>query len=193
MEDIESLSPRPKGRTKSCCVAFLIVLFVSVILGVLAWTVVIPKNPTYKIVDLHIPIVANGNHGDNNQNTTSPNNTNQNQNTTIIFRLQVTNRNYLYGIYYDGINVSLYHANHNIGGTTIRAFVQDPGTHQFLGTVSADERNFVLSEFFKGAAELRVVFGTRIRYRILGFKTEPRGMQLHDRVLIGKDGTYFRS
>ncbi|KAF5195289.1 Ndr1-like [Thalictrum thalictroides] len=152
---------------------------------IILWLSLRPQSPTYTITDFSIPSLDN-----QNQNTTSSVISN-NSNSTVSLVLKIKNPNKDYSIYFDDINMKLYHGSDALGVTTIKAYKQDKKENEnFPRTIDADGplRN-VLREILKnGTTELRVGLDTKIRFKIWGRKTKHHGVQLDGRVPIGKDG-----
>ncbi|PIA31905.1 hypothetical protein AQUCO_04700043v1 [Aquilegia coerulea] len=173
-------------ETKSFWLWISQVVLISGLLALVLWLSLRPQSPTCIVIDLSIPSLDNQNH-----NTTSSINSTSQSNVLLVLKIKNPNKDY--SIYFDDINVKLYHGSDVIGTTTIKAFKQDKKENDnFPQTIDADGplRN-VLTEIVKnGKTELRVGLDTKIRYKIWGRKTKHHGIKLDGRVPIGKDGKF---
>ncbi|KAK9267192.1 hypothetical protein L1049_009612 [Liquidambar formosana] len=134
----------------------------------------------YTITNLYIPALEG-------QNSTVHRNEVFRQNTSIIFNLEISNPNKGIGVYYDGINLTLYYTDAIVGVKSMPAFYQGhkkTTLHKVLVNAS--------QQFWRGieggTLYLRVYLETAVKYKIFRSKTKHHQIDLEAYVPIGSDG-----
>ncbi|CAN6469427.1 unnamed protein product [Victoria cruziana] len=114
------------------------------------------------------------------------------RNNTILFVVEVFNRNILSGIHYDeGLNASLYYGLDLVGESSIPAFYQrslkrDVKQAVFYGNGSAWKA--ALQEDVKGQVGFEMVLQMGIRYKGALWRRRTYYAQYDGYVLVGSDG-----
>ncbi|KAJ8622159.1 hypothetical protein MRB53_030688 [Persea americana] len=169
------------------CTGFIFTLGLT---ALLMWLSFRPSRPKFSVSEFHIPAL---------NKTSNSNLTSQipPTNTSIFFNLKLENPNKDKGIYYDALSLTFYYDALNysqIGNASIPAFYQGyKKTAHKKGNLSAGARAFwedatkVVSEGKKAAFMVRMV--TRVRYKIVGFKTRRHGLNLTAKVEVNDHGT----
>ena len=135
-------------------------LEVIALLGLLAlclWLSLRPKSPSYSITYVSIPQTNNG------------------QNDTIFYGIEIENPNKDSSIFHDDIVLSFLYGQDKVGETTIPSFHQGRGKSRgVFDSVSASHQPLkAMSNAISNAtAELKVALLTRIRYKTLGIKSK---------------------
>ncbi|XP_010267888.1 PREDICTED: protein NDR1-like [Nelumbo nucifera] len=154
------------------------VVVLSGLLALVLWLALRPKNLTYTVISFSLP-------------ATSPVDPGDAQNSAISFDLEIENPNNGYGIYYNGINMTLYYNDDILGETFLPDFYQGKGkTKKISQSINADGRFLkkIFTAISNATAETRLGLATRIRFKSWTGKTKPHGMQLQGRIPVGSDG-----
>ncbi|KAL5972777.1 hypothetical protein ACLOJK_039583 [Asimina triloba] len=154
------------------------------------WLSLRNHKPTFELAGFSVPALNRTAPGFNASSANPP------QNTTIHFSLQIRNSHKDAGIYYDPIKLSFTDKSNGsfAGNATVEGFYQGhKKTAEKDGTVEAAEGRFwegvrrVVSEGKK--AVFRVDLETRVRLKVLMWKSRRRTMKLSTEVEVNDAGT----
>ncbi|XP_009340928.2 protein NDR1 [Pyrus x bretschneideri] len=152
------------------------------LLGLLAlclWLALRPKDPVYTIVDINIP-KSDLEDGANNG--------------SILYALQIENRNKDSSIFYDETVLTFLYGSDSVGEKHIPAFHQGRGkTRQVIDYVDVNARVWktIRKSLLNATAELKVALLSRVRYKTWGVKSKHHGLDLQGKLSIGSDGKIF--
>ncbi|XP_058114323.1 protein NDR1-like [Magnolia sinica] len=174
-------------RCCRCGVGLLITLGLT---GIFLWISLHSSKPTLKIVDFYVPAL---------NKTASVSNATAGKpprNTTILFILEINNKNKDAGIYYDALNVTFYCGkNHSfMGNVTVDSFYQGHKKTAKKKVALQVERRAFWEEVSQAVSNgTKVVFWvdleTRVRYKVMTWKTDHRTMRLEGEVQVNDTGT----
>lgn len=158
-------------------------LEVILLLGLLAlfmWLGLRPKDPTYSILDLTIPVSNTM----STANQTTPND-------TLSFNLDINNPNQESSIFYDDILLMFNYNEDPIGEKKILSFHQEKGkSTRTIDRVDINARTLqkVMDEISNKGAALKLNLMTSIRYKTWGIRSKHHKMHMEGVVTIGSDG-----
>lgn len=159
----------PKCET-SVYIWFLQVVTVLGLTSLAIWASITPKTPTFAISNLDLKP---------HQNDTAF----ARSSSVVALNMTVSNPNRMAGIFFDEINVTVRCKNDSVGAKSVPGF--------YLGHESSDWKEVEMSVncgAADGRVDLRVGLETRVRYKILRFKSRNRRLVFEDCVENGRDG-----
>lgn len=157
------------GSCSRCCFSFILT---SGLAALFLWLSLRTSNPTCYIQNFYVPALTNS------------------SNTSIYFDLKLDNKNKDMGIYYDALNIT-FHLGTNpgrlVGNRTVPSFYQGHKKHT--------RRKYVveiyggLTEVFNGSNPVfRVDLATKVRFKIVEFKTKRHKLVVRADVKLNSDG-----
>ncbi|KAG8385698.1 hypothetical protein BUALT_Bualt03G0072200 [Buddleja alternifolia] len=156
-----------KARFDISCWFFCVITVLS-LAGVVAWLSLTPKNPCFRISDIHFPVLNSKNYTTH-SNVSVPNN-------SLMFNLQVSNPNKRMGIYYSGISLSLYGGGGIAGANSTPGFYQQhKNTTVFAIMVRATQGFW--QGMNGGDMDFAVRVETAVRFRIIKWNTKLRHIE----------------
>ncbi|KAJ4977036.1 hypothetical protein NE237_002142 [Protea cynaroides] len=161
------------------------VIVLAVVLFVLLWFFLPPRNPRYTIIDFNVPAL--------NTSIYSVGQEISIRNTTITFRIEIENPNDDYTISSDETKVTLYYGNDSLGEIPFKEIVSlDKGTVREDGVVNGDGE--ILQKAVSGAVRnqtkefIRVNLMSTVRYKMWVWKSKHHRINMEAQVPVGKNG-----
>ncbi|WOH04223.1 hypothetical protein DCAR_0623632 [Daucus carota subsp. sativus] len=160
-----------RGADRSCCNFCCTFLFTSGLTALFLWLSLRASNPTCSIQQFDVHAL----------NKTA----NATSNHTIYFDLKLDNKNKDKGIYYDALNLTFYYGTNKsqrIGNFTIKGFYQGhhKNTHR--------ENNVTFDAVSVSGSVFRVDLETKVRFKIMGFKTKRHRIAVWAQVEVNDNG-----
>ncbi|XP_015577079.3 protein NDR1-like [Ricinus communis] len=173
--------PDSGGGCCRCCCSFIFTLGLT---ALFMWLSLRPSKPKCLLKKFYIPAL---NH------SLTPRG-----NTSLIFQLGLENTNKDKGVYYDPVNVTFFDSpkrNHTVGNFVIPEFYQGhkkkatKGGEINLTASSAFDQDAVSRAVSNGSAVIRVDMATRVRYKIMAWKTKRYTITVGADINITDQGT----
>ncbi|KAJ0983160.1 hypothetical protein J5N97_011501 [Dioscorea zingiberensis] len=152
------------ATAQSFSIWLLQVFLLSGLLVFFLWLSLHPSKPTYTIIDFSIS-------GDG---------------SNTSFTVEIANNNKGGGIYYSGMNVTLYIEEVNAGNTMLPSFYQRHERTTLM--VGSAKINHTVHEVLNGRAALKVGLVAKVRYKIWLWRSRFHGMDMLASVPVGRDG-----
>ncbi|KAK9155854.1 hypothetical protein Sjap_003334 [Stephania japonica] len=165
----------------SCCCSSIFSLGLA---ALFLWLSLRPSKPTFYIESFYVPAL----------NKTASND-GQRRNTTMEFELLLKNRNKDSGIFYDQLNLTIYHGgdlSHPVANLSIPAFRQGKKKkahrREAVAAAGVPWEAARREAAAGGGTVFRVGVATLLRYRIVFWKTRRYGMSVAGNVTVNASG-----
>ncbi|XP_068644496.1 protein NDR1-like [Aristolochia californica] len=168
------------------CIAFL---FTVGLTALFLWLSFRPSKPSLSIEKFYVPAL---------NQTASGNFTVPPKNATIAFSIRLKNRNKDKGVRYGDLNVTLLYLSSNqteiaAGNLTVSGFYQGFGKKKLIVESVQANGTQIWKPIFEqvsnaGRAKFKVIVATRVRYKILAWKTKHKRLKLAGDVQVDEQG-----